>query len=135
MNKTGSSVGGAAGANSKLWIPAKVLITSEDLRNQWKNQGEVCFWLKIPLDFDLLYNDHPDWVAKHPLAPSVDRIDDTKDYTPDNIVITSRFANFGRNVYPYDKMVNVTKLIEKAMCSPLFKRIEELELMIVKENK
>jgi hypothetical protein len=29
MNKTGSSVGGQAGENSKEWIPAKILINAE----------------------------------------------------------------------------------------------------------
>ena len=105
MDKTGSSVGGAAGPNSKEWTPAKILITEKDLEDQWVKQGQVCYWLKIPLDMNLLFKDHPEWYSKHPFAPSVDRIDDLKDYTPDNILITSRFANFGRNIFPYDRMV------------------------------
>lgn len=109
MEKLGSSVGGAAGAKSKEWVPAKLLITADDLRAQWAKQGEVCYWLKIPLDLGLLYKNHPGWYKKHPGAPSVDRIDDSKDYTPDNIVITSRFANFGRNVYPFDRMHEFVK--------------------------
>lgn len=115
MEKTGSSVGGAAGTNSKEWKPAKVLITAEDLERQWEKQGKVCFWLKIPIDLELLYNDHPDWYPKHPAAASVDKIDDSKDYTPDNIVITCRFANFGRNIYPYDKMLDFVEVIKEGL--------------------
>ena len=115
MEKTGSSVGGAAGNNSKEWKPAKVLITAEDLEKQWEKQGKVCYWLNIPIDLNLLYNDHPEWYPKHPGAPSVDKIDDSKDYTPDNIVITCRFANFGRNIYPYDRMLSFVELIKEGL--------------------
>jgi len=115
MEKTGSSVGGAAGLNSKEWIPAKVLITAQDLERQWEKQGRVCYWLKIPIDLGLLYKSHPNWYPKHPGAPSVDRIDDSKDYTPDNILITCRFANFGRNVYPYDKTTEFIDYVKNYM--------------------
>lgn len=115
MEKTGSSVGGAAGKNSKEWKPAKVLITAADLEAQWEKQGKVCYWFKIPLDFGLLYKDHPDWYPKHPGAPSVDKIIESGDYTPDNIVITCRFANLGRNIYPHDKMLEFVKHIKEGM--------------------
>ena len=104
MTKEGCLFGVAAGVNSKEWKPSKLLITAEELEEVWKEQGEVCYWFKIPLDFDLLYKDHPDWCKKHPLAPSVDKIDDEGDYEKGNVVISCRFANFGRNVYPFEKM-------------------------------
>ncbi len=56
------------------WIPAKCYITEMDLREIWHDQGEVCYWFKIPLDFNLLFASCPDYMPKHPLAPSVDRI-------------------------------------------------------------
>ena len=112
MEKTGSSVGGAVGKNSKQWTPAKVLITAADLESQWFKQDGKCYWLNMPLDLGLLYKNHPDWYPKHPAAPSVDKIDESGDYTPDNIVITSRFANLGRNIYPHDKMLNFVKVIK-----------------------
>ena len=101
--------------DQRQWKPAKILITENDLEEQYKKQGEVCYWFKIPLDLNLLYKDHPDWAPKHPLAPSVDRIDDTKDYTPDNILITCRFANLGRNIYPFDKMQILIETIKDSM--------------------
>ena len=113
MEKTGSSVGGAAGANSKEWKPAKVLITAMDLEKQWEKQGKVCYWLKIPIDLELLYKNHPEWYAKHPGAPSVDKINESGDYTPDNIVITTRFANFGRNVFPHDRMLKFIESVKR----------------------
>jgi hypothetical protein len=114
MNKTGSSVGGAAGENSKEWKPSKLLINEDDLKNVWEDQGGKCYWFNIPLDLNLLYRDHPGWYPKHPLAPSVDKIDDSLDYTKDNIVICCRFANFGRNVYPFDKMHELVKLLKSS---------------------
>jgi hypothetical protein len=99
------------GSGGKNWTPSKNYLTAEILEEVWNEQEKVCYWFKIPLDFGLLYNDHPDWLPKHPMAPSVDRIDDSKDYTKDNIVICCRFANLGRNIYPFDKFHDVVKLI------------------------
>jgi hypothetical protein len=111
MEKTGSSVGGAAGENSKEWKPSRLYVTPEELKIKFEQQDGKCHWFGIDLDLDLLFNDHPDWLPKHPLAPSVDRLDDEDDYTFDNIVITCRFANFGRNVYPADRMPALVELL------------------------
>jgi hypothetical protein len=112
MDKTGSSVGGRAGENSKEWIPAKILITPNELKDIWDKQDGRCYWFGVKLDLDLLYKDHFDWYAKHPLCPSVDKIDPVGNYEKDNIVITSRFANFGRNIYPFDKFHDVVKILK-----------------------
>lgn len=112
MQKTGSSVGGAAGTNSKQWNPSKLLITTDDLKEIWENQQGKCYWFGIDLDLNLLYKDHPEWYPKHPLAPSVDKIIESGDYTKENIVICCRYANFGRNVYPFDKTHDVVKLLK-----------------------
>lgn len=111
LEKTGSSVGGAAGPNSKEWKPSKLMIDENDLRDIWEYQNGRCYWFNIPLDLGLLYKDHPDWYPKHPLAPSVDKINDSGDYTKDNLVICCRFANFGRNVYPFDKMQELIRVL------------------------
>ena len=114
MNKSGSSVGGAAGEKSKDWMPSKLLIDKNDLKEIWENQGGRCYWFNIPLDLNLLYKDHPEWYPKHPLAPSVDKINDKLDYTKNNIVICCRFANFGRNVYPFDKMHELVAILKNS---------------------
>jgi len=114
LEKTGSSVGGAAGPMSKQWNPSKLMIDESDLKEIWERQGGRCYWFNIPLDLNLLYKDHPDWYPKHPLAPSVDKIDETGDYTRDNLVICCRFANFGRNIYPFDKTHELINLLVAA---------------------
>jgi hypothetical protein len=89
--------------NSNKWQPAKLLLTAEDLKEVYERQDGKCYWTKIPLELDLLYKDHPEWYPKHPKTPSVDRLDDQKDYTPDNVVLCLLHNNLGRNTFPADK--------------------------------
>jgi hypothetical protein len=85
------------------WKPPELHITSDDLNTIWERQNGLCYWFKIPLDLNLLYKDHIDYYKRHPLAPSVDRLDNDGHYTIDNVVICSRFANMGRGPYPADR--------------------------------
>ena len=112
MDKIGSSVGGASGPSSQEWIPAKIYVTPEELAEIWDKQGGKCYWFGIDLDITLLYKDHKDWMPKHPLAPSIDKIDVSGDYTKDNIVICTRFANFGRNVCDFDRFHEIVKVLK-----------------------
>ena len=112
MEGRGSSVGGASGSQSTVWIPAKILVTPEELREIWEAQDGKCYWFGVDLDLDLLYKNHADWMPKHPLAPSIDKIDVNGDYSKDNIVITSRFANFGRNVCDFDRFKDIVKVLK-----------------------
>ena len=112
MYKIGSSVGGASGPSSQEWIPAKIYVTPEELAEIWDRQGGKCYWFGIDLDITLLYKDHKDWMHKHPLAPSIDKIDVSGDYTKDNIVICTRFANFGRNVCDFDRFHEIVKVLK-----------------------
>jgi hypothetical protein len=92
MEKTGSSVGGASGPSSQEWIPAKIYVTPEELAEIWEKQGGKCYWFNIPLDITLLYKDHKD--------------------TKENIVICTRFANFGRNVCEFDKFHEIVDILQ-----------------------
>ena len=113
MNKTRSCVAGPASDGQKEWHPVKCYLTIHDLEDVWNEYGRVCGWFKIPMNFNALHDTHQDFFPKHPLAPSVDRIDDDGDYTKDNIIICCRLANFGRNIFPADKMVDAVNLINK----------------------
>ena len=68
----------------------KVTITKEDLREQFSKQGGCCYWFGIPIDINDVYT------SNNPLAPSVDRLDNDKDYHKNNIVICTILANMGR---------------------------------------
>lgn len=113
MEGKGSSVGGVAGSNQKAWVPAKIYVTPVELEEIWNKQGGKCYWFDIPLDIGLLYKSHPDWMPKHPLAPSIDKIDVNGDYIKENIVITTRFANFGRNVCEFERFREIVKTIKQ----------------------
>jgi hypothetical protein len=114
MQGIGNSVGGPSGANQKPWIPSRVLVTPEDIKEIWYKQDGKCYWFGVDLDLGLLYNDHSDWMPKHPLAPSIDKINIDGDYSKDNIVITTRFANFGRNVCDFDRFGEIAKILKDA---------------------
>jgi hypothetical protein len=68
----------------------EVLITKEDLEKQFIKQDGRCYWLGIPININHVFTTH------NPLAPSVDRLDNDRDYEKDNIVICTQFANMGR---------------------------------------
>ena len=55
----------------------------------WDNQKGLCFWTQVPL----LKNGPP----KHPQKASLDRIDPSKGYLKENVVLTCQFANLGKS--------------------------------------
>lgn len=111
MQNIGSSVAGPSGPNQKQWVPAKILVTPKEIEEVWNMQKGKCYWFGVKLDLGLLYSDHPDWMVKHPLAPSIDKIDVDGDYTKENIVICTRFANFGRNVCDFEKFHEIVETL------------------------
>ena len=68
----------------------KVTITKEDLKEQFSKQDGCCYWFGIPINIDDVYT------TNNPLAPSVDRLDNDKDYHKSNIVVCTILANMGR---------------------------------------
>ena len=68
-------------------IPYSKAINCDFLENLKTQQNGLCYWLKIPIDFSL-----QDKLRK----PSLDRLDNNKGYEPDNVVLTTVFANTGR---------------------------------------
>lgn len=102
-----SSSGGAAGmrtdTNPKLsgrirkgnqsTSRHEITITITDLIYQWELQDGKCYWLGIDMSLPDLA------ISRSPFAPSVDRLDSTRGYHRDNIVLTTRFANLGRGAY------------------------------------
>lgn len=113
---------------SKLYNPPKLCLTEEDLVKIWNSQNGKCHYFDIELDMDLLYSNSPNYIPSHPLAPSVDRIDNSKDYTIDNVVICTRFANLGRCTFPYEKMKSVIDYLK-------YKNYEEIVLFLDKNLK
>ncbi|VTU32398.1 hypothetical protein H4CHR_03003 [Variovorax sp. PBS-H4] len=64
-------------------------LTASALRDLWLEQQGHCFWTGLPIDFD--YGQ-----ARHPMRPSVDRLNPSEGYTLENVVWASNFANRAR---------------------------------------
>lgn len=60
-----------------------------DINHMFEEQKGLCYWFKVPLI--------PSENSKHPQQPSLDRLDGTKGYTKDNVVLACYSANIGRN--------------------------------------
>jgi len=63
-------------------------LTLEHLNVLLEKQSNRCYWFSIPLVID---------GTKDPAHMSLDRLDNFKGYTKDNVVIASRAANLARN--------------------------------------
>lgn len=64
-------------------------LTVKDINEMFEKQNGLCYWFKIPLV--------PSNKTKFPQQPSLDRLDQTKGYTKDNVVLCCYSANIGRN--------------------------------------
>jgi len=64
-------------------------LTIDDINRMYEKQKGLCYWFKVPLI--------PSNKTKHPQQPSLDRLDRTKGYTKDNVVLCCYSANIGRN--------------------------------------
>ena len=77
------------------------------LMKLFNEQLERCYWLGTKINVsDVL-------IPHHPLAPSIDRLNNDVGYVPGNVVITTRFANRGR--------CNVEDTFFLDMCLPRIK--------------
>jgi hypothetical protein len=61
----------------------------------FQKQNGMCGYFNIPLVITEIH--------KHPFKPSIDRIDNTKGYTKDNIILCCLMSNMGRNSCDYDE--------------------------------
>jgi hypothetical protein len=101
-------------------------LTVKDILEIYEKQKRLCYWFKIPL--------LPSLISKHPQQPSIDRLDRTKGYTLDNIVLCCYAANIGRNETDVEVWSNFVKLLlngtssestENILISDLYNNLEK----------
>lgn len=71
-------------------------LDAEFILELFEKQGRRCYWFGIEMI--------PSVLTRDPLRPSIDRLDPTRGYTRDNVVLTCLFANLGRSIMPEDRM-------------------------------
>ncbi len=77
--------------------PLDVSIDEFYLIKQYKQQNGKCYWTEYPIDPYGVYE------RNNPLAPSLERLDESKGYIPNNVVIALRLFNLGRQRCPENK--------------------------------
>ena len=87
-----------------------VLITWEDVYSILEKQNFKCKYTNIPLEPGFGKFGHELYEAYHPLAPSLDRINNDEGYHIDNISITLRFINLGLGGYKGNNL-NILKTL------------------------
>lgn len=78
-------------------------LTVQDIKDLYDKQKGMCYWFNIPLI--------PSKNKKHPQQPSIDRIDNKKGYTKDNVVLSCYSANIGRNENDLESWIEFLKLL------------------------
>lgn len=111
-------IGGIAysqGRNKVSNRPVKeISVSPEDLIRKFNDQNGKCFWSNLPLNEEFNYIKH------HPFAISPERLDNSKPYCYDNIVLTRRMFNLGRMAFPEDDF--------KIVMAKLKQELKEIDL-------
>ena len=87
--------------------PLDVTIDEMYLIKQFSKQDGKCYWTEFPID------PHGVYEKNNPLAPSLERLDESKGYIPDNVVICLRLFNLGRQRCPENKFRGQIKLLKE----------------------
>ena len=87
--------------------PLDVTIDEMYLIKQFSKQDGKCYWTEFPIDPHCVYE------KNNPLAPSLERLDESKGYIADNVVICLRLFNLGRQRCPENKFRGQIKLLKE----------------------
>ena len=79
-------------------------INEDWIQKQYDRQKGRCYWFGIPMI--------PSTKSRDSFQPSLDRLDNSRGYHPDNVVLTSFAANFGRNQSTVDEWRHLLTIME-----------------------
>jgi hypothetical protein len=77
--------------------PLDVTIDEMYLIKQFIKQNGKCYWTEFPI------NPYGVYEKNNPLAPSLERLDESKGYIAENVVLALRLFNLGRQRCPEKK--------------------------------
>lgn len=81
------------------------IISYEDLEMLWEKQDGKCYYTQIPMNFT--------YSLSLPKQMSVDRVDSSKGYTLDNVVLCCQFINFAKHDYKLEDFLEFLKELRK----------------------
>ncbi len=80
-------------------------ITEADILGLFEAQQGLCYWFGIPMT--------PSTVSQDVFKPSLDRLDNSKGYTKDNVVLSTRAANIGRGPATAERFAEFCAMIKR----------------------
>jgi hypothetical protein len=83
-------------SNGENRVITEITLTPEDLIRKYEEQDGLCYWSELELRPEFNY------IKRHPLAISVERVDNSKGYTYENVKLVIRMFNLGRCSYQGD---------------------------------
>lgn len=86
----------------------EVTVTEEDVLELYEKQGGMCYHLKL---VKML----PSLTTKHPLQPSLDRLDSSKGYVIGNVVLSTLWANFAKSNLPVERFEELCRALPRAL--------------------
>lgn len=85
------------------------IINLEFIENLIKKQNNKCYWYNIELEIDSIEG------SRNPAKLTIDRLDCSKGYSKDNIVLTSYAANCGRGDCSVENWEKILKNIHDGL--------------------
>jgi hypothetical protein len=83
----------------------EIQLTVQDISDIWERQNGICIYTNMKLEL-------PSWNSKKNFrTASIDRIDPSKGYTKENCQIVSVMANFAKNDFTHEDMIQFCKEI------------------------
>ncbi len=94
--------------------------TTTDIWHMMNNMRRRSRLRKMPMNVSLEHikqivhifceNNEYSWEANNPFKPSIDRLDITKPYQPDNIRVCWAIENYCKNIYSEEDVIKFCKL-------------------------
>lgn len=94
------------GKNKHIYNNPNIDFDDKYIEFLFEKQKGKCYWFNISLDINSR--------NRNPLKPSIDRLDNTKGYMKDNIVLCSMVSNLGRSTTEVTEWIEIINMIKTA---------------------